>query len=111
MNPGELNRKVTIQGIPAGKDSEGNELNGYEDKFSLWAAINQITASEAGEQGEIKHIISTEIIIRYDTRLAINDRVVYNGHVYEQIGPPINIGWQNAYWLLTCREVAGAYNG
>lgn len=111
MNPGELNRKVTVQGIPAGTDNEGNKLSGYENKFGAWAKIEQVTASEAGEQVEIKHVISTEITIRYDTRLTVTDRVVYNGHVFEQVGPAINIDFENAYWLLTCREVAGVYNG
>lgn len=111
MNPGELNRKVTIQGIPAGIDGEGNKLNDYEDKFSPWAKINQVTASDVDGQGEIKRVISTEITIRYDARLTNSDRIVYDGHVYEQIGPAIDIGQKKSYLLLTCREITGAYNG
>lgn len=111
MNPGELNRKVTVQNIPTGTDSEGNKLSGYTDKFSPWAKINQVTASDVDGQGEIKRVISTEITIRYDARLTNSDRIVYDGHIYEQIGPAINVDQKNSYWLLTCREVTGAYNG
>lgn len=111
MNPGELNRKVIVQGIPSGTDDEGNKLSGYTDKFSPWAKINQVTASDIDGQGEIKRVISTEITIRYDSRLINSDRIAYNGHVYEQVGPAINVNQKNFYLLLTCREIAGAYNG
>lgn len=106
MNPGEMNCRVTVQYAAQTKDSEGNVLSKpYTTRATVWAKIQALTARMRNGTTEDYHEILTRITIRYNSAVKQTDRIVYGSRVFEQIGPPINMGEKNAYMRLECCEV------
>ena len=106
MNPGELNCRVIVKKATEAKDSEGNVLSKpYTDRCTVWAKIQALTARMRNGTAEDYHEILTRITIRYNPAVEYTDRIYYGSRVFEQIGPPINMGEKNAYMRLECREV------
>ena len=106
MNPGEFNCRVSIMKQTGTQDAEGNIITKpYTERFKCWAKIQALTARMRNGTAEDYHEILTRITIRYNSAVKQTDRIVYGNRVFEQIGPPINMGEKNAYMRLECREV------
>lgn len=105
MNAGEMNCRVTIKKRTDARDGEGNIVPAYSDRVTVWAKIQAITARVRDSYQEQNHEILTRITIRYNSEVLQTDRIYYGSRVFEQIGPPINLGEKNAYMRLECREV------
>ena len=111
MNPGQLNCRVVVKQATETRDSEGNIIIAYADRFNAWAKIQAITARVREGYADQHHEVLHRITIRYNKNVAITDRIHYGSRVFALIGPPINVDEKNAYLRLECREVVEVSHG
>lgn len=108
----ELNKRVTIQ--KAVKSDNNRGVNRYDypaDKTidNVCASIESFSAFI--KNGIAEHVAELEfrITIRYRADLALHDRIVYQGRIFEQILPAKDINEQHQFLQLTCREKVPTY--
>lgn len=49
--------------------------------------------------------ILMRIVIRFRINIGSKDRIWYNGKVYEQVVPPMDINMEHRFLQLTCKEM------
>ena len=88
------------------KDARGNVLYDYPGKsdVSCWASIepygSTIIHGEAAKVSEVQY----RVTIRYRA-LGLKDKIMYQGRVFIQSIPSIDINMQHQWLELTCTEV------
>ena len=104
MNPGRLNKRVTLLQQTATQNSLGESVESFSNLANRWAAIEPLNGREyfqtSGENSEV----TTRIRLRYDSKtqlLTHKDRVLYGSTVY-LIESVINPKQGNAELVLMC---------
>lgn len=109
MNPTQiksamLNKRVTFQAATATKDKRGNVQYTYPSAKEIWAEIepysSRIISGEAMKFDEVLY----RITIRYRA-LALHDRIKYQGRIFEQTIPAVDVNERHVWLQLTCKEV------
>ena len=86
---GRLNKRITIQQLSAVDefDTIGNQLPGWTDYHSCWAAITGGKGSESQQAREPKQKVEKNFKIRYCVKLEnindINYRIKYKNQYYD----------------------------
>lgn len=109
----ELNKRVTIQRCVKVENDRGVNLYDYPvDK-----AITDVCASIESFGAFIKNGVAEKvaelefrITIRYRESLTLHDRIIYQGRVFEQILPAVDINEQHRFLQLICREKVKSYD-
>lgn len=86
-NPlGEWKERITIQKSSLGNDRVGNHVLLWEDHFSCWAYVNNLSGKEYWEAAQVNAQKDIYFLIRYCPEVAGLDtehyRVVFRGQVY-----------------------------
>jgi len=105
LNPGELNRRISLHQQTKEPDGQGGFQTTYVQKAIIWAKITTRTATMKDQYEAMVPEIVQQIIIRYRRDIVVTDRLEYKNRIFEQIGPPVDEGEKKAYLRLTCREV------
>lgn len=105
MNPGEMNCRITIQQETKVPDGQGGYGIVFVSRATVWAKIMAVTAKTTDQYEQLQPEILHRILIRYRRDVAVTDRIQYGSRLFEQIGPPIDLGEKHAYLRLECREV------
>lgn len=83
---GELKHRISIeQKISKTDPSTGYPANVWEERFKLWAYMEDATGSEFFESGAVQMVQTTNFTIRWRNGLANDMRVVYKNRIYEII--------------------------
>lgn len=108
----ELNKRVTIQRAVKVENDRGIVLYDYPDD----RAIRDVCASIESYGAYIRNGVAdkvAELEFRITTRfrddLTLRDRIIYQGRVFEQILPPVDVNEQHRFLLLTCKERVNAH--
>lgn len=106
MNPGELNKKITIQRVTNGKGSNLIKTQTWDDVKTCHASVKNLSGKEywtAKEYGAEKTVI---FIIRYNSLpdLNLNDRIKFNDKLFN-ITEIDNVLYKNEIYKIKAMEV------
>lgn len=86
-NPlGEWKERITIQKSTLGNDSAGNHVLSWEDYYTCWAYVNNLSGKEYWEAAQVNAQKDIYFIIRYCSEVSAMDtehyRILFRGQVY-----------------------------
>ena len=105
MNPGRLNRRVTLQRQETARDAVGQAKPLWTDVAMVWAAVLPLRGREYFESAKVNSEITVRIIIRYRADVKPSWRVVSGGNGYD-IVEIINPADGKRELQLMCKRVA-----
>ena len=101
-----LNKMITIERRGQSQDATGQLKETWTKTADVWASIRPTSARDfyasSGARAEISH----EIIIRHGPIVRPQDRILYNGRVFEVVAP-MNIEERDRYIKMMSIERAG----
>jgi SPP1 family predicted phage head-tail adaptor len=101
---GRLNKKVELQSYTEAKDSVGGTIRTWSTYATVWAAIKPFRGRERLLAQQVQAIDQSRIIIRYDSRVSADDRVLFGTRIYE-ITAVIDADESNVWLELMCKEL------
>jgi SPP1 family predicted phage head-tail adaptor len=104
MNPGKLNKRVTIIGQPPNQNSYGEKEGDSPVIATVWANVRTLTGRALFQAQQVQAEINTKVIIRYRKDIKANMRIRYGTRTLEIIFP-VNMNEENRYIELSCKEV------
>lgn len=104
MDPGKLNRYVSIQSLDAGVDALGQPLGTWSNVAQVWASIVNKNGLQALKADQPVSIVQSSIRIRYRADVTASMRVVHGATVYEIMAALPDLSSRK--WLdLVCQVV------
>lgn len=76
MNPGRLNRRITIQSKSVSRASNGEEIVTWSDVATVWGYLEQLRGREYFAGAEMQDAIDVRVIIRDRANVAREMRLV-----------------------------------
>jgi SPP1 family predicted phage head-tail adaptor len=105
MNPGKLDKRITIIGQAGSQNSYGETDNICTEIATVWANINPLQGREYFWAKQVHSELTIKVTIRYRPDILPNMRIKYSNRMLEIIAPPINVKEQNRFLELLCKEV------
>lgn len=102
MNPGLLDRKITIERPVSTPDGMGGRSTAWETLCTTWALFKPPKMRQEVVQGGIASVVTHEITIRFCSGITPGCRVVEGDRTYGVIGVGVI---DRRYMTLTCKEV------
>lgn len=102
MNPGKLNRRITIERPFSTPDGGGGRAKTWSPICEAWAEFKKPRAQTAIVQGGVAAVVTQEITIRICDGITPGCRVVDGERIYRVIGIGAN---DRRYMTLICEEV------
>ncbi|MBY6269322.1 MAG: hypothetical protein BAA00_02485 [Parageobacillus thermoglucosidasius] len=85
MTVGKLNKRITFQRKTKVQDNEGNWVEGYEDAFTVWGAIEGVSSMRNPEvtiAGALGIRAPRKITIRENKQLRHDMRAICDGRIF-----------------------------
>lgn len=109
LNPGALDRRITVQARTETRDDEGGTVVTYADELDLWAQKVTETSSEARRLLSIRSGAEIVFRIRWRSTLTSSHRIVFDGRTYDIVGDPVEDSAHGRHeaMLVAARYTAG----
>ena len=104
MDAGKLRHRITIQTLKEKKAKSGQVKGEWEDLCTVWAQAKCTNSRTADSEGVIQHECLYRFHIRWRPSLTAEMRVVWNGRIFELIGPPVDWAEEKSGLTLLARE-------
>jgi SPP1 family predicted phage head-tail adaptor len=82
MNPGELDRRITVQTLTESVDDYGQLVQSFSTLASLWAKVEEKSGNEGDHEDQIKAVKNVAFTVRHRNDINERMRVVYNSNTY-----------------------------
>ncbi|MEH7503285.1 phage head closure protein [Neobacillus drentensis] len=105
MNPGLLNKKITILEQPTTQNSYGEIDNNWTEKAKVWANVRTLTGRALYQAIQVHAEVTVKVIVRYRANINANMRLQYGSRILEIIAPPVDMDEKHRYLELSCKEV------
>lgn len=102
---GKLNKRVTFLQLKMAEDEMGQDKSEWVKYVTVWATVKPYKSSEHNFMSKLKPEVTHRIYIRYRRDITADMRMLYNDHVYEISGPPIDMDEQHRLLEIQCEEV------
>lgn len=86
MKAGSLDRRITIERFTATVDDFGEEVKSWAPLRTVWANVTPISDGERWRAGEVGATVTTRFAIRWGAGVGVEDRIVFDGRVYDVVG-------------------------
>lgn len=103
MNPGQLNKRITLQQKTTAGDGAGGVTETWSDVATVWAAVEPLNGPERYQAQKLQTIITHKVTIRYRVGVSPKMRVVYSGRILE-IVEVIDPNERHEQLRLLCEE-------
>jgi SPP1 family predicted phage head-tail adaptor len=107
MNPGELNKRITLQRPIITINENGFEEETWEDVKTVWAAASNLYGREYYAAAAVQAENTVKFTIRYTEGIDSSMRILFKGKHYN-ITAIDNIKYQNRYMEIKALEVVGS---
>ena len=104
MDPGVLNRQITIQQYTVTRDSYGGEVQAWADLVTVWAQKAHRASREFFAAQKVNAETTDMFIVRFRSGVTAKMRVTFDGKTYDIIGADDPDGRKRELQLL-CRAV------
>jgi SPP1 family predicted phage head-tail adaptor len=111
MNPGDFKHRITFQLANIIEDELGQQLKEWIDFKTVWCMIRTMQGREYIAASATQSENTVRFVIRYTKDIDYNNRILYQGRVFEIIAPPINDDEQNETLTIIAREKVGVIRG
>ncbi|WP_416729202.1 phage head closure protein [Fictibacillus sp. JL2B1089] len=105
MNPGRLNKRITLQRKGFTRDAESNTKESWLDTETVWAAVEPLRGREYLAAAAASAESLVRFRIRYRKNVTADMRVKYNDRIFELNSPPIDPEESHKELILMCKEV------
>ena len=108
----ELNKRITIQRYVKVENDRGVNLHDYpvdKEIRDICASIEPFAAFIRNGVADKVAEVQFRITVRFREGLTLRDRIIYQGRVFEQILPPVDVNEQHRFLQLTCKELVNAH--
>jgi len=105
MNPGKLNKRVTIKFQPQTKDAKGRTPGEWQELVTVWASIEPLSVKDLLSADKVNYDASLKVRIRYRAGITADMRIDYGSRIFQIISPPIDYLEQHRELLLLCKEL------
>lgn len=103
MNPGKMDRKLTIQARTLSQDGTGGRVETWADAYDVWAELIEMRAAEmVAAQSERTHALM-KFRIRWKAIAAGTHRILYRLKFYNILS--IVEDGRNDRLVLTCESI------
>ncbi|MFT9848514.1 phage head closure protein [Aneurinibacillus sp. REN35] len=106
MNPGKLNKRITLQRFEKTKDSEGIVTEAWNDVATVWASAEPLRGREYFAAAAVNQENIVRFRIRYRPGVTSEMRVVYGGRLFD-IKSVIDVNERHRELQLMAEEVYG----
>lgn len=106
MNPGKLDRRLTILARNETRGTAGGLAIAYAEEDTVWAELVESGGQESRSSDALRGVVSATFRIRYRPSLTSQHRVIYDGLTYDILSKPIEED-RRRYQLLKCQSVEG----
>jgi len=104
MNPGKMDRRLTVQVRTMTKDGAGGRTESWADAFKCWGQVVTMTSAEAITAEADRETVTRQFRIRYKSGITPGThRILYQLKFYNIEG--IEEEGRRDSMLLTCRAV------
>jgi SPP1 family predicted phage head-tail adaptor len=86
MQAGKLDRRIAVERATTAKNDFGEEVPTWAPLSTVWAQVLPISDQERWRASEVSATVSTRFRIRWGLGVTAEDRIVYEGRVYEISG-------------------------
>lgn len=86
MDAGKLDRRITVERATITTDAAGGEVQDWTAIATVWAEVLPISDGERWRASEVAAHVTTRFRIRWGLGVTVEDRIVYEGRVYEIVG-------------------------
>ena len=104
MNPGKLNKKISIVSQTAVQDVYGGASDVWSDAFATWGTMRPIVGRELYQLHQVHGEVSYEFTIRHRVGVLSKMRVKHDSRTFEIVSV-INIKEENKIIKLLCKEL------
>jgi len=112
MKIGDLKKAISIQKQSNVSDGMGGYVTSWVDLVTgvdspslIFAAVWPVSAKEQIASEKEIGTITHKVKIRYRPGVTGNVRIKYGTRIFDVMGPAINIGSDNRFLELICREI------
>lgn len=98
-----LKHSIAIEQKSVTKDTTGGSVVTWSTLFNTYASIQHKTGMERNQAGKLEAVKKTEMVLRYDSRVTAEERINFNGRLF-QIRAAINVDENSNWLLLLCEE-------
>lgn len=92
MNIGALNKQVTLKGYTESTNAFGEVLKTWSTLATVWASVQQISATKKFEANHDRAATTVIVKIRYRSDVTAFQRIEIDGQAYEILGRPKELG-------------------
>ncbi|AVF25093.1 putative phage head-tail adaptor [Paenibacillus larvae subsp. larvae] len=103
VNPGKLNKRITIKKHEPTPDGAGGYDDGFSDVVTVWANIRPLRGREYWQSQQTQAEVTHSIMIRYRKDIDRSHVVSYGGRLFD-IQHIINVDEANRTLILHCVE-------
>lgn len=86
MEAGKLDRRIAIERAIKTTDAVGGEVLSWLPLATVWASVAPISDGERWRAAEVSAGVTTRFQIRWGAAVTVEDRILYDGRVYEIVG-------------------------
>lgn len=104
MNPGRLNKKITLQKLNSFRNEYGELNNEWQNTKKVWAEIKPLTGKSFFSVRQVNSEVSHSIIIRYIENIQPDMRILYQDRVFD-ILYIIDFSEKHRMLQLMCKEL------
>lgn len=107
MNPGKLNKRLTIQRSVEKEDENSITKSEWQDLKKVWGSMNNLSGKEYWNAKQYNAENTVEFEIRYNScpDISEKDRIIYKDLVFNIISPPDNVKYRNEIIKIKAMEV------
>lgn len=109
MQAGRLRHRLLFQSpVPDARDTTGDDLGTYENRFTVWGAIEPLRGQAFFAAQQVNPEISGQARVRYSEDTALIEaswRIVHAGKTYAITAPPLNPDVRNRELTMLIQEM------
>jgi SPP1 family predicted phage head-tail adaptor len=106
MNPGALDRQITLQAKVATRDSFGGAAERWIDRGDVWAQRLDQGGGEFRRAGVVNSEVTTIFRLRYNPNLTPAMRILHEGALFDIVS--INEGEGRRMWTIVQAKARAA---
>ncbi len=98
IDPGKLDRRITLRSASVSTDGFGQAVRTYSDLGKVWAKVDYRTVKEGEETDRLTSVNKVRFTIRYRADVDATTKISWDGKTYEVEG--VSLEGRERYLIL-----------
>ena len=105
MEAGKLNKRITIQKLVLKAAPSGQQTGEWKDVCTVWAQVKSSNPRVINDEGVLQHEVTFKFYIRRRSDITAQMRILWNGRIFQLIGPPVDWADERTGQTLIAKEL------